>query len=261
MQEWKYVLEEECMESKWKALAAQCAAKKNYSLAKGTPYADVSLDMLQKSGGVEYWEGVNVVVTGKIAACKAGAKRSSDSVDGAQPGKVAATGKAKAKPKACPKNAATNKVLADNEKKVKTILSSWQLQVNSLNRIASLVEKNTAEWKWAENDIEEFQKSENKLYGFINEKKLDVFVADMKAAIFSAQSMKAFKNRYKESYPSQLMLFAENAQPMVRDLEDKLRCIEATAFARNCTDFTPEKAQRSTGKSAKAASSGSKPAV
>ena len=42
--------------------------------------------------------------------------------------------------------------------------------MNSLNRIASLVEKNTAEWKWAENDIEEFQKSENKLYGFINEK-------------------------------------------------------------------------------------------
>lgn len=91
-------------------------------------------------------------------------------------------------------------------------------------------------------------------------KHLVSFVADMKAAIYSAQSMKAFKNRYKETYADQLALFAEIAKPMVSELEAQCSKIEATAAARNCTNFTPEKTQRSAGKS-KASSASKQPAA
>ena len=62
MQEWKTVLEQECMESKWQAIATQCNAKRNYGLAKGVQYTRVTLKMVEETGGIQYWDGVNVVM-------------------------------------------------------------------------------------------------------------------------------------------------------------------------------------------------------
>ena len=62
MQEWKTVLEQECQESKWQTLAAQCNAKKNFGLANGVKYPQVTLDMVEEAGGIEYWDGMHVVV-------------------------------------------------------------------------------------------------------------------------------------------------------------------------------------------------------
>ena len=58
------MLEEECLENKWQALATQCQAKRNFALAKGLKYGNVTLEMVAESGGVEYWDGIHVVVPG-----------------------------------------------------------------------------------------------------------------------------------------------------------------------------------------------------
>ena len=62
VQEWKTVLEQECMESKWQAIATQCNAKRNYGLAKGVQYTRVTLKMVEDSGGIQYWDSANVVM-------------------------------------------------------------------------------------------------------------------------------------------------------------------------------------------------------
>ena len=63
VQEWKTVLEEECLENKWQSLAIQCQAKRNFALAKGYKYPQVTLPMVEDAGGVQYWDGIKVVVS------------------------------------------------------------------------------------------------------------------------------------------------------------------------------------------------------
>ena len=58
------MLEQECLENKWQSLATQCQAKRNFALAKGCKYGNVTLEMVAESGGVEYWDGLHVVVSG-----------------------------------------------------------------------------------------------------------------------------------------------------------------------------------------------------
>ena len=64
VQEWKTVLEEECLENKWQSLAIQCQAKRNFALARNVKYCKVLLAMVEEAGGVEYWDGIHVVVPG-----------------------------------------------------------------------------------------------------------------------------------------------------------------------------------------------------
>ena len=68
MQEWKTTLEEECLENKWQALATQCQAKRNFALARGVKYPQVTLAMVEDAGGVEYWDGIHVVLPGTQVA-------------------------------------------------------------------------------------------------------------------------------------------------------------------------------------------------
>lgn len=131
------------METKWKSLATENHAKKNYSLVKGVPVTSVTLQMMEGSGGVSYWDDMVVQVPGKHVAPKAASKRSSaNAADAPPPEKAQKTAARNANSKGdANSKAAANRVVQENEKKVKQILSSWQLQVNSMNRIAELVEK------------------------------------------------------------------------------------------------------------------------
>ena len=58
------MLEEECLENKWKSLATQCQAKRNFALAMGFKYPQVTLEMVEAEGCVEYWDGIHVVLPG-----------------------------------------------------------------------------------------------------------------------------------------------------------------------------------------------------
>jgi hypothetical protein len=65
VQEWKTVLEEECLENKWQSLAIQCNAKRNYAHMRDFKYPQVTLEMLENEGGIEYWNGMQVTLSGK----------------------------------------------------------------------------------------------------------------------------------------------------------------------------------------------------
>lgn len=238
---WRKIAKAEMQDNKWKMLATECKARRNYAAYHGQPFAAVTVkDVEDSSAGVEGWATTQVVLAGKAPGAAASAK-----------GKA----KAKAKPKACAAKTAAGAATPNSENQARDLLAKYQLCENLMARVSKKIMESPEDWKWSEADMSGYLATKKEFLAACEVGDLSTFLEDFKAAIYSSTASRKLKKDCGENFEKHLKRFTLQTAHLIDKLVAIQECITNTANARklSSTEETPEKASRSRGSSAGAA--------